>query len=131
MARRWPLRLRNLQTLAELGLEKNTTVMFPSPMMSAIGQISSFRTRETTAAQGITPRRQQPNHRHYRRPLTTNGEAATNGEPANGAGSHIRVVLDRRWKGKGWLFYVPVALFGRQMFRRNLQKTLNVIRSKP
>jgi hypothetical protein len=86
VARRWPLRLRNLQTLAELGLEKNTTVMFPSPMMSAIGQISSFRTRETTAAQGITPRRQQPNHRHYRRPLTTNGEAATNGEPANGAG---------------------------------------------
>ena len=55
MARRWPLRLRNLQTLAELGVEKNTTVMFPSPMMSAIGQISSFRTRETTAAQGITP----------------------------------------------------------------------------
>ena len=67
MARRWPLRLRNLQTLAELGVEKNTIVMFPSPMMSAIGQISSFRTRETTAAQGITPRRQQPSHRHYRR----------------------------------------------------------------
>ena len=55
MARRRPLRLRNLQTLAELGVEKNTIVMFPSPMMSAIGQISSFRTRETTAAQGITP----------------------------------------------------------------------------
>jgi len=55
VARRWPLRLRNLQTLAELRVEKNTIVMFPSPMMSAIGQISSFRTRETTAAQGITP----------------------------------------------------------------------------
>jgi hypothetical protein len=48
-------------------------------------------------------------------------------EPRNGAGSHIQVVLDRRWKGRGWLFYVPVALFGRQMFKRNLQKTLNVL----
>ena len=43
--------------------------------------------------------------------------------------SHIRIVLDRRWKGKGWLFYVPVALFGRQMFKRNLQKTLEVLAS--
>ena len=50
-------------------------------------------------------------------------------EPRNGARSHIRVDLDRRWKGKGWLFYVPVALFGRQMFKRNLQKTLNVLAS--
>ena len=32
MARRWPLRLRNLQTMAELGLEKNTTVIFPIPI---------------------------------------------------------------------------------------------------
>jgi hypothetical protein len=48
-------------------------------------------------------------------------------EPRNGAGSHIRVDLDRRWKGRGWLFYVPVALFGRRMFKRNLQKTLDVL----
>jgi hypothetical protein len=48
-------------------------------------------------------------------------------EPRKDAGSHIRVDLDRRWKGKGWLFYVPVALFGRQMFKRNLQKTLDVL----
>jgi hypothetical protein len=47
--------------------------------------------------------------------------------PGNGTGSHIRVVLDRRWKGKGWLFSLPVALVGRQMFTRNLQKTLNVL----
>ena len=46
--------LRNLQTLAELGVEKNTTVVFPAPMMSAIGEITSFLTRETAAAQGIT-----------------------------------------------------------------------------
>jgi hypothetical protein len=40
------------------------------------------------------------------------------------------VVLDRRWKGKGWLFYAPVALFGRQMFKKNLQKTLDVLRAQ-
>jgi hypothetical protein len=48
-------------------------------------------------------------------------------EPRHGAGSHIRLILDRRWKGKGWLFYPMVAVFGRQMFKRNLQKTLKVL----
>jgi hypothetical protein len=48
-------------------------------------------------------------------------------EPRDGAGSHIRVVFDRRFKGKGWLFYPAVALFGPRMFKRNLQKTLNVV----
>jgi len=44
------LQLRNLQTLAELGVEKNTTVVFPAPLMSAIGELGSFLARETTAA---------------------------------------------------------------------------------
>jgi hypothetical protein len=48
-------------------------------------------------------------------------------EPRDSAGCHIRVVLDRRFKGKGWLFYPAVALFGRQIFIRNLQKTLRVL----
>jgi hypothetical protein len=48
------LQARNLQTLAELGVEKNTTVVFPASMMSAIAEISSLLTRETTAAQRIT-----------------------------------------------------------------------------
>jgi hypothetical protein len=44
MAHPLALQLRNLQTLAELGVEKNTTVVFPAPMMSAIGEITSFLT---------------------------------------------------------------------------------------
>jgi hypothetical protein len=48
-------------------------------------------------------------------------------EPRDGDGSHIRLVLDRRFKGRGWLFYPAVALFGRRMFERNLQKTLDVL----
>jgi hypothetical protein len=38
---------------------------------------------------------------------------------------HIRVILDRR--SKGWPFYPMVVLCGRQMFKRNLQKTLKVL----
>ena len=48
-------------------------------------------------------------------------------EPRNGAGSHICMVLDRRWKGRGWLFGVRVALYGRQILKRNRQKTFNVL----
>jgi hypothetical protein len=48
-------------------------------------------------------------------------------EPRDGGRSQIRMVLDRRWKGKGWLFCIPVALFGRQILTRNLQKTLNAL----
>ena len=51
-------------------------------------------------------------------------------QPRNGGGSHVQMVLDRRWKGRGWLFYLPVALFGQQMFKKNLQKTLDVLRAE-
>jgi len=51
------LQLRNLQTLLELGVEKNTTIVFPAPLMSAIGELTAFLTRESGAAT-LT---QQPN----------------------------------------------------------------------
>jgi regulator of protease activity HflC (stomatin/prohibitin superfamily) len=60
MAHPLALQLRNLQTLAELGVEKNTTVIFPAPMMSAIGEISSFLTREAAAAQPQAPTGKPP-----------------------------------------------------------------------
>lgn len=44
------LQLRNLQTLVELGVDKNTTVVFPAPLMSAIGDMASFFQRETAAS---------------------------------------------------------------------------------
>jgi regulator of protease activity HflC (stomatin/prohibitin superfamily) len=77
MAHPLALQLRNLQTLAELGVEKNTTVVFPAPMMSAIGEISSFLTRETAAAKGITPLPAPAEPSAL--PVT---EAAANGKPA-------------------------------------------------
>ncbi len=44
------LQLRNLQTLAELGVEKNTTVVFPAPLMSAIGELTDFLARESATS---------------------------------------------------------------------------------
>jgi regulator of protease activity HflC (stomatin/prohibitin superfamily) len=43
------LQLRNLQTLVEIGVDKNTTVVFPAPLMSTIGELGSFLARETAA----------------------------------------------------------------------------------
>ena len=80
MAHPLALQLRNLQTLAELGVEKNTTVVFPAPMMSAIGEISSFLTRETAAADALTP----PPAPAEPSALSVT-EVATNGAPTNGA----------------------------------------------
>lgn len=48
-------------------------------------------------------------------------------EPRDGVGRHIRLVLDRRFEGKGWLFCSAVALLGRRRLERNLQKTLDVL----
>jgi len=44
------LQLRNLQTLMEIGVEKNTTVVFPAPLISAISDMEAFVAKETNAA---------------------------------------------------------------------------------
>jgi regulator of protease activity HflC (stomatin/prohibitin superfamily) len=45
------LQLRNLQTLVELGVDKNTTVVFPAPLMSTVTELGAFLARESAAAQ--------------------------------------------------------------------------------
>ncbi|MFH8773668.1 SPFH domain-containing protein [Streptomyces sp. NPDC017958] len=50
MAHPLALQLRNLQSLVEIGVDKNTTVVFPAPLMSTIGELGSFLAREATAA---------------------------------------------------------------------------------
>ncbi|GAA3699834.1 slipin family protein [Microlunatus aurantiacus] len=44
------LQLRNLQTLVELGVDKNTTVVVPAPLMSTIAELGAFLARESAAA---------------------------------------------------------------------------------
>jgi regulator of protease activity HflC (stomatin/prohibitin superfamily) len=54
MAHPLALQLRNLQSLVELGVDKNTTVVFPAPLMSTIGELGSFLARETAAVAAHT-----------------------------------------------------------------------------
>src|ERR1700728_1394357 len=49
MAHPLALQLRNLQTLIEIGVDKNTTVVFPGPLMSTIQEMGAFLSRETNA----------------------------------------------------------------------------------
>ena len=49
------LQLRNLQSLVELGVDKNTTVVFPAPLMSTIAELGAFLARETAAAGTAAP----------------------------------------------------------------------------
>ncbi len=47
------LQLRNLQTLAEISVDRNSTVVFPAPLMSTIQELGAFLSRETTAAGSV------------------------------------------------------------------------------
>ena len=50
MAHPLALQLRNLQSLVEIGVDKNTTVVFPAPLMTTIAELGSFIAREKAAA---------------------------------------------------------------------------------
>src|SRR3954467_10821965 len=65
------LQLRNLQTMVEIGVDKNSTIMFPAPRMSTIQEIGAFLSRETAASVNGSART----------PLVPDAQAA-NGEPA-------------------------------------------------
>jgi hypothetical protein len=49
------LQLRNLQSLVEIGVDQNTTVVFPAPLMSTIQELGNFLAREQTAATTQAP----------------------------------------------------------------------------
>jgi regulator of protease activity HflC (stomatin/prohibitin superfamily) len=55
MAHPLALQLRNLQSLVEIGVDKNTTVVFPAPLMSTIAELGSFLTSEQAAAARALP----------------------------------------------------------------------------
>jgi regulator of protease activity HflC (stomatin/prohibitin superfamily) len=79
MAHPLALQLRNLQSLVEIGVDKNTTVVFPAPLMTTIAELGAFLARENTAAAatsgpGTAPRLPAP-------PRTPVRVAAVNSEP--------------------------------------------------
>lgn len=55
MAHPLALQLRNLQSLVEIGVDKNTTVVFPAPLMSTIAELGSFLAHEAAAAAKSAP----------------------------------------------------------------------------
>jgi regulator of protease activity HflC (stomatin/prohibitin superfamily) len=50
MAHPLALQLRNLQSLVEIGVDKNSTVVFPAPLMTTISELGTFLAREGAAA---------------------------------------------------------------------------------
>jgi regulator of protease activity HflC (stomatin/prohibitin superfamily) len=55
MAHPLALQLRNLQTLVEISVDKNSTVVFPAPLMSTIQELGAFLEREAAATAGARP----------------------------------------------------------------------------
>jgi len=55
MAHPLALQLRNLQSLVEIGVDKNTTVVFPAPLMTTIAELGSFLAHEKAAATPALP----------------------------------------------------------------------------
>jgi regulator of protease activity HflC (stomatin/prohibitin superfamily) len=45
------LQLRNLQTMAEISVEKNSTIIFPAQFMSTINEVKRFMSQENSASQ--------------------------------------------------------------------------------
>jgi len=70
MAHPLALQLRNLQTLVEVAVDKNSTVVFPAPLMSTIGELGAFLARETKAAADLPV-------------VSVPPEPSTNGVPAS------------------------------------------------
>ena len=76
MAHPLALQLRNLQTLVELGVDKNTTVVFPAPLMSTIAELGTFLAREAGAAARPEPQPPIPIP-----PAATNGTSGAGSRP--------------------------------------------------
>ncbi|MFC8503443.1 slipin family protein [Pedococcus sp. NPDC057267] len=90
MAHPLALQLRNLQSLVEIGVDKNTTVVFPAPLMSTIEELSSFLEREgRRAANARAVEASAPVAPAPVAPVPA-GEAAGPGEPARVAGPATR-----------------------------------------
>jgi hypothetical protein len=54
--------------MVEIGVDKNSTIMFPAPLMSTIGEIGAFLSSEAAAAVPVPP-------------VPGNGAAEPNGKP--------------------------------------------------
>jgi len=84
MAHPLALQLRNLQSLVEIGVDKNTTVVFPAPLMTTIAELGSFLAREQNAATPAPPAITPVVPASGTAPVTANG-TSPNGRSAGDA----------------------------------------------
>jgi regulator of protease activity HflC (stomatin/prohibitin superfamily) len=85
MAHPLALQLRNLQSLVEIGVDKNTTVVFPAPLMTTIAELGSFLAGEKAAATAALPA--PPAAGPAKAPVkTANGTTPNGATPAGTAG---------------------------------------------
>ena len=80
MAHPLALQLRNLQSLVEIGVDKNTTVVFPAPLMSTIQELGAFLAREAAAGSSAPPSAAPPPAPAARVPAAV--DQGGNGAPA-------------------------------------------------
>src|SRR5207302_6746013 len=85
MAHPLALQLRNLQTLVEVAVDKNSTVVFPAPLMSTISELGSFLARESRAASDHVVKPSSPTLAHG---------APANGRPHPDRRPSLEVVAD-------------------------------------
>jgi regulator of protease activity HflC (stomatin/prohibitin superfamily) len=82
MAHPLALQLRNLQSLVEIGVDHNTTVVFPAPLMTTIAELGAFLAREKESS-AATANATAADHIQLRAtPLTPLDDAAVNGAPS-------------------------------------------------
>ncbi len=62
MAHPLAIQLRNLQTLVEVGVDKNTTIIFPAPFMTMIEELGSLLAEKKTSSKMDTTDRFKDNH---------------------------------------------------------------------
>ncbi len=82
MAHPLALQLRNLQSLVEIGVDKNTTVVFPAPLMSTIQELGGFLAREAAAVSASTPPSPPPGQSTVPAAEVRATDAGHNGPPA-------------------------------------------------
>src|SRR3984885_15144511 len=79
------LQLRNLQSLVEIGVDKNTTVVFPAPLMTTIAELGSFLAGEKAAATPALPVPSVGTPTPTPTPLTSSNGSVSNGTPGPAA----------------------------------------------
>jgi regulator of protease activity HflC (stomatin/prohibitin superfamily) len=84
MAHPLALQLRNLQTLVEVAVDKNSTVVFPAPLMSTIAELGGFLEREIQASRELPAAAGPPTGSTDAEPAARDGNGSTVGRQRRG-----------------------------------------------